>query len=395
MKIIRRKFLFTLLILACIVQGCNYLSNKFISTDIHFTPAKQLVTPLLTETRTRYPTRTKYQSPTITPTYSKSPSEYLLQNNWIATGLADYEITTIAIDPMKPTVLYSGTIVNGMYKSTDSGKTWRLLDTGFTNLSIESIVIDPSNPSNVYSAFRIGVDYYLGVYKSINGGGSWFAINSGLEKHQITDLVIDPFHPSILYAADWRSGVYKSTNGGISWRPINNGFPINNEYLAIWSITMDPKAPNTLYVGTKLHGLYKSITGGEDWERIYDEGRAIGLLVVDPTKTTTLFGIMDYSDTYGSTLYKSIDGGITWAEVKYISVYFIHVNSVTIDPINSNNLYVGAYDGVFKSINGGEYWDKIGLSYITVRTFAFGSSKSSILYAGTRTGVFSLNIHSK
>ena len=167
-------------------------------------------------------------------------------------GVGD-PIGALAVAPSNPKIVYAGTgeadirsdfdTGDGVYKSTDAGKTWSYAGLRDTHM-ISKLAIDPRNPNVVYAAsmghvFKANAE--RGIFKTTNGGASWHKILFVDDKTGGVDLVMDPRNPSVLYAAMWQaqrvpwkltsggagSGLYKTTDGGAHWTKIskNPGFP--------------------------------------------------------------------------------------------------------------------------------------------------------------------------
>src|SRR5262249_32709056 len=117
---------------------------------------------------------------------------------------------------------------------------------------------DPANPSVLYMGTLV-----QGVFKSTDGGQSWEPANTGFAHQQIRHVVIDRHEARILYASAWGSGPFKSVDGGETWREIRRG--IDRDFTTF--IAMDPKDSNTLYGATASFtiSLFKSTDGGESW----------------------------------------------------------------------------------------------------------------------------------
>ena len=109
--------------------------------------------------------------------------------------LSTYYISAVLIDPSQPSTVYVGTLGNGVFKTTDSGATWRATSTGLP-WGVSALVLDPNQPATLFAGTA-----GTGVFKSVNGGETWFASNTGLSRAFVTQLAVDPRMPSRLYAA--------------------------------------------------------------------------------------------------------------------------------------------------------------------------------------------------
>ncbi len=163
------------------------------------------------------------------------------------------------------------TVQGGVYKSVDAGVNWTRIDNSAPQLSVWDIEVDPNNSSIVYTAVDAEYDHTLqedflgGVYKSTDGGSTWQLLNNGFgnpENLIVTAIDIDPTDSNILYATTSDSpfhddssgrGIFKSTDGGNSWQAMNNGLGV----LYYDAITIDPNNPSTLFAGSGGNGAYK------------------------------------------------------------------------------------------------------------------------------------------
>jgi photosystem II stability/assembly factor-like uncharacterized protein len=117
---------------------------------------------------------------------------------------------TVTIDPKTPSTVYATTRTQGIFRSSDGGRTWRDINTGLTVLSMgrsAPVIIDPTNARTLY------VGGGAGVFKSLDDGDHWFAVNSGLDELDVIGLAMDPGNPAVLYACG-PDGVYKTVTGG-------------------------------------------------------------------------------------------------------------------------------------------------------------------------------------
>ena len=206
-----------------------------------------------------------------------------------------FTLCCVVVDPRNSNIVWLGTGENhsqrsahfgdGVYKSTDAGKTWRRVGLE-TSEHIGKIVIDPRNSNVVYVAaqgplFSPGGE--RGLYKTTDGGATWTAVLQISENTGVTDLVLDPKNPDVLYASAYQrrrhvgqaigggreAGIHKSTNGGRTWTKLTNGLPkcdIGRIALAIDG----RRNPTELYALVEAQGgqgFYKTSNGGGSWTR--------------------------------------------------------------------------------------------------------------------------------
>ncbi len=224
-------------------------------------------------------------------------------NTWtpIFENYGSYSLGVVTVDPKDSNVVWLGTGENnnqrsvsygdGIYKSTDAGRTWKR--TGLENSEhIQNIIVDPRNSSVVYVTaigplWTSGGD--RGLYKTTDGGQTWKAVLTVSADTGVTDLVMDPKKPDVLYAAAYQrrrqvgqligggpeSGLFKSTNGGQTWTKLTKGLPTGD--IGRIGLGINWKNPSTIYALVTAQnnqgGFFRSDDAGATWTRI---GRQVG-----------------------------------------------------------------------------------------------------------------------
>ena len=300
-------------------------------------------------------------------------------------------IGTIVVAPSDPNVIYVGSgeglhrpdlsVGNGIYKSTDAGKTWQHL--GLQNgQQIPKIAVDPQNPNRIFVAVLghpYGPNEERGIYRSLDGGVSFQKVFYIDETTGGDDVDIDPSDPNTIYATMWQSqegpwenakwegtkgGIFKSTDGGNTWHQLKNGL---SDSLVQAHIAIAPSNPNKLYlvIGTTEENEYGTGTGmdmyvsndkGEHWQRISDDGRPearIGggdapVIEVDPKDANTLYSA-------SIVFWKSTNGGKSWTALRGAPGGDDYQN-VWINPINPDIMLVTGDQGALVTVNGGNSW---------------------------------------
>ena len=257
----------------------------------------------------------------------------------IGPAFASGRIADIAVHPDDENVWYVAVGSGGVWKTDNAGTTWQAIFDGQSSYSIGCITIDPTNPYTIWvgTGENVGgrhVAFGDGLYKSTDGGKSWK--NMGLQASEhISKIIVHPENSDIIWVAAqgplWSKGgergLYKSTDGGKSWNRVLG----NEEWTGVTDIAMDPRDPDVLYAATwDRHrtvaaymgggpgsGLHKSTDGGQSWEKLSkglprsNMGK-IGL-AISPQQPDIIYAAIELDRTKGG-LYKSTDRGASWSK---------------------------------------------------------------------------------
>jgi photosystem II stability/assembly factor-like uncharacterized protein len=217
----------------------------------------------------------------------------------VSDGFFGGSIGAVAVSEWDPNVIYVGggektvrgnvSHGDGVWKSTDAGKTWK-----FTGLAdsrhIPRIRIHPKDPDRVYAAVLghlFGPNEMRGVYRSKDGGAHWERVLYVGDEAGAVDLAMDPANPRVLYATTWKvrrspwtlesggpgSGIWKSTDGGDTWLELSRNPGLPKGMLGIIGITVSPSNPENLYalVEAQEGGVFRSRDGGKTWNKTNDD----------------------------------------------------------------------------------------------------------------------------
>ena len=174
-------------------------------------------------------------------------------------------VTSIAINPKDPTVLFGGT-TGGMYRSDDGAMSWKRINNGLIPeselmasmaLGVNAIELDRTNSNIVYAGTT------KGLFRTTNKGEQWERIGQSLPDPFISSILLHPAEPSQLYIGG-PAGIWKSSDSGKTWQERNQGFATRN----IRALVMDRKNPQLLYAGTNGSGLYRSTDAGVTWNAV-------------------------------------------------------------------------------------------------------------------------------
>jgi photosystem II stability/assembly factor-like uncharacterized protein len=295
-------------------------------------------------------------------------------------------IGSIAVAPSDANVIYVGSgeanirgnvaAGNGIYKSTDAGKTWKQV---WKNIGqIGTMAVHPTNADIAYAAVLgnpFGPSENRGVYRTTDGGKTWARVLYKDEHTGASDVSIDVNNPRIVFAGLWQtrrrpweltsggpgSGLHVSHDGGDSWKQLTAKTKDDKETglpKGIWGkicLAVAPSNGNRIYAMIEADegGLFRSDNGGEKWEKVNDQ-RAIrqrawyfSTITVDPTNAEVIFFPQ-------VPLLKSIDGGKTLQRVK--GPHHGDHHDIWIDPKNPKRIINSNDGGVDISVNGGETW---------------------------------------
>jgi len=295
-------------------------------------------------------------------------------------------IGAIAVAPSDPQTLYVGSgeglqrpdlsVGDGMYKSTDGGRTWRHL--GLRDAQqIPAIVVDPRDPNRVLVAalgHPYGPNRERGVFRSTDGGATWQQVLFSDDNTGAVDLAFDPGDPQVVFAVLWAArqapweigsswtlsasnGLYKSSDGGTTWRRITGGLPGAAEELGRIGLAVAASAPGRMYAvvgATQGGGLYRSDDGGEHWRLANTDARLWGRdgdfneVKVDPTNPDVVY-------VANVVAWKSSDGGQTFAAFRGAPGGDDY-HRLWIDPRDPRIILLAGDQGAVVTVNGGETW---------------------------------------
>jgi photosystem II stability/assembly factor-like uncharacterized protein len=290
-------------------------------------------------------------------------------------------IGAVAVAPSNPKILYVGTgeadiranVIpgDGVYKSTDDGKTWQFIGLRDAHF-ISAILVDPKNPNVVYVASMGHVfapDPNRGIFKSTDGGKTWKKILFVDNNTGAICLVMDPNHPNLMYATMWEairkpwgltsggpgSGIYKTTDGGAHWTNISRNPGLPKTVLGRIGVSIAASKPNIVYaiIQAKEGGVFRSDDAGATWKRVNEEmklrQRAFYYMTIyaDPKDPNTVYA------PEVDALWVSRDGGKTFNKLK-TPHGDNHV--VWINPEDTQILLEGNDGGATVSTDGGKTW---------------------------------------
>ena len=346
-------------------------------------------------------------------------------------------------------IIYTGTDMQGVYRSTDNGSSWHLENTGLGGTYVFSFALESNG--NILAATNFG------LYRSTDHGSNWQSIRSFFQPHSVVsnslghlfvgceqDWSIGDFYRStngginwdrisfpgyhvvfslVATSSDWlfagtEYGVFRSTNNATGWDSVNTGLTTH----AVWCLARN--AANVLFAGTYLGGVFRTTNNGDSWQQAGLTGKVVECLSVASNGhvlAATLEGIFRSTDdgltwqsinagvtnmsiisiaagqsgvafagTFGSGVFRSLDNGNTWAQV-VSGMWNPTANYVAVDL--NNYLYAGLDygGGVVRSADDGETWETMGLQGVGISCLAVRSSE--VLYAANDLGVYKTSNH--
>jgi photosystem II stability/assembly factor-like uncharacterized protein len=293
-------------------------------------------------------------------------------------------IGDLAVAPSNPNVIYVGTgegvqrpdlsTGDGVYRSTDAGKTWRHLGLR-DGQQIGGVIVDPKDENRIFVAVLghpYGPNPERGVYRSTNGGESFERVLYKDENTGAIQVTFDPANSQIVYAALWAgrqgpwenaswngplSGLFKSVDGGTTWRQLTAGLPTTAQGLGRIGFTIAPSDPRRMYAtvdAPTLGGIYRSDDAGDTWRRTNDEVRVWGRasdfaeVKVDPRNPDVVYSA-------NTSTYRSTDGGRTFTAIKGAPGGDDY-HRIWINPDNPEIMLIASDQGATITVNGGATW---------------------------------------
>ena len=243
--------------------------------------------------------------------------------------------------PNQPNLFYFGSTGGGIWKTTTGGRDWENISDGYFGGSIGAISVSKSDPNVIYvgggeKTVRGNVSSGYGVWKTVDAGKTWTSLGLKKSRH-VPRMAVHPTNSDIVYAGvmgnlykpTQERGVYKSTDGGKTWRKTL----FANENAGVVDLIIDPKNPRILYASTwrinrtpfslnsggEGSALWKSTDSGETWKEISTNNGfpsdTLGIIgvTISPVNNQRIWAIVENKEKGG--LYRSEDGGETWAQV--------------------------------------------------------------------------------
>jgi photosystem II stability/assembly factor-like uncharacterized protein len=325
-------------------------------------------------------------------------------------------VSSLAVVESNPTIFYAGIATGGVWLTENDGMSWKPLFDDQPCASIGAVAVHAENPDLVWVGTgepqnRQSSPYGCGVFRSMDGGDTWQ--NLGLfESRHVGQIKLHPTDPDVayvaavgdLFAANDQRGVYRTLDGGTTWQKML----FVDEHTGAIDLAMDPRDPNTLFAAMYQRrrtsfgfsasgggsGLYRSRDGGVSWAELTEglptgEKGRIGIDVYRGDGSI-LYVTVEAGDDEGG-VFRSDDRGDSWSRVSTQNPRPMYFSLIRIDPNDSNHLYLGG-TSLSASDDGGEsWWDADGDEVIHVDHHALwiDPSNSNHVLVGNDGGVSS------
>lgn len=311
--------------------------------------------------------------------------------------------------------LYAGSAGGGVWKSTDAGLTWRLLDELLPNLRIGAVAIDPFDARTVlagcgegFVAWQGGAAYGRGLYRSGDAGANWAMLASTdvADFSYVFDIAFDPAQRGTLLVAT-AAGIYRSTDAGATWTRVLA------RQSGLFSATLRYAASRTgvVYAGVERRGVYRSTDHGVTWSGPLAAGISLAdftrvVLALAPSDDRIVYASFTGRDEQCAGMYRSSDGGENWAAIgiprnelngnSYQGFQGRYNSTLTVHPHNADIVWAGGIE-LYRSLDGGRSWKQMS-NWYRLRTYpyvhadihaiVFDDADANTLYIGSDGGLF-------
>jgi photosystem II stability/assembly factor-like uncharacterized protein len=295
-------------------------------------------------------------------------------------------------------VLYAGTVGQGVWRSLDRGETFHRYCAGmFMEAEVRALAVHPSDPGTLLA----GTD--AGLYRTSNGGERWTRLETPFDPGSgwpsgvaVWSLLVHPKNPDLIYAGTCPSAIYRSRDGGAHWEKL--GAALTPEcppivYSRVTCLRADPNVDNRIWAGVEIDGAWRSDDAGDTWVRLTEGLSSMDIhdLAVLPGRSRTVLA------TTNNDLNISRDNGETWQPQQVRELFpFAYCRGLTLKSDDPLTLFLGNGNGppgtagaVQVSRDGGQSWRQAALPVApnsTIWTFAANARVPALLYCASING---------
>lgn len=293
--------------------------------------------------------------------------------------LIGHEVQCVAVDPLRPQLVYCGTFDSGLWRSDDAGKSWRPAGKGITHPKVQSVAISKLERADGHGVVYAGTEPSA-IFRSEDAGETWqaspdlttlpsakhWSFPPHPHTHHVRWIELDPHVPGKIFAAIEAGALIHSTDSGATWHDRSPSGPRDTHQLLI-----HPAVPNHLYSAAG-DGYFESDDGGDTWQQIEDglEHRYVWSVAIDAVDPNTILlssarsAMQSHYKPAESFLYRrttgspwqQITGGLPEAGGRHTALLAAH-------PTQRHTFYAAWEDGVFHSTDGGLNWTRFDISW--------------------------------
>lgn len=339
--------------------------------------------------------------------------QYIGNTSIPANGGGAGRVNSVRNQPGSSSIFYACAPGGGLWKTTNGGTSWSLMNTDYlAAIGISDVAIDPNNPNILYIATGDGNaadTYSIGVWKSTDGGTTWFATGLNWQVTQTrttTRLLIHPTNGNILHCAT-SNGIWRTTDGGTNWTQSQAG--------DFKEIKYKPGDTNTIYACGST--FWRSTNAGVNWTQVTSGLPSVGVsrlaIAVSANNPNYVYVLAGNNSNYGLTgVYRSADSGVSFTQRHTASPNLLGWDAsgsdaggqawydlqIECDPANAEVVFTGGVN-VWRSVNGGtnfscvgHWYGQNGLPYVHADIHSlFWLPGTTTLMVGCDGGVFTTN----
>ncbi len=307
---------------------------------------------------------------------------YNPSNKISAKGSLDrLSVNSLVSDPANPDILYAAG-GSGLYKSEDAAVTWKYILSG---IAVADIAVDPFNSRTVYAAGIVGKNGK--IIKTSDGGNSWIdTYSEPSQNNTVLSVAVLPSSSSTVLAGLNNGEIIRSIDAGRTWQTTKD--------FGARVVAIRFGSSNTAYALTSRNGLYKSTDLGITWTQSTSSLTTDTLSSPNGLASVSVFydlaldkrqaGVIYLATEEG--LFRSVDDGATWGPIALpVKNAALRVSSVAVDPTNSNTLIATVASTIYKSVNGGLTWEtKVLPTSANIDSIIINPNSTNIIYLGLK-----------